>query len=60
VNGNIRLDVILICSLKLYVPLANKFFCPEKNPINYDTGIFKRLWKVENVVSAVLSTIIQL
>jgi hypothetical protein len=49
-----------IC-LKLYIPIANNFFFrPEKTELDYDTGIFMRLWNVKNVVSAVLSTIIQL
>jgi hypothetical protein len=36
------------------------FFRPEKTELDYDTGIFMRLWNVKNVVSAALSTIIQL
>jgi hypothetical protein len=36
------------------------FFRPEKTELDYDTGIFKNPWNVKNVVSAVLSTIIQL
>jgi hypothetical protein len=48
-----------ILALKLYVPIANKFFRPEKkNQLNYDSGILMRLWNVKNVVSVVLSTII--
>jgi hypothetical protein len=46
--------------LKLFVPIAKKFFSIlKKTELDYDTGIFGRLWNVENV-SAVLSTIIQL
>jgi hypothetical protein len=36
------------------------FFCPEKTELHYDMDIFMRLWNVKNVVSAVLSTTIQL
>jgi hypothetical protein len=36
------------------------FFRTEKTELDYDTDIFMRLWNVKNVVSAVLSTIIQL
>jgi hypothetical protein len=37
------------------------FFRPEKKTeLDYDTGIFIRLWNVKSVVSAVLSTTIQL
>jgi hypothetical protein len=32
----------------------------KKTELDYDTGIFMRLWNVKNVVSAALSTIIQL
>jgi hypothetical protein len=28
------------------------FFRPEKTELDYDTGIFMRLWNVKNVVSA--------
>jgi len=45
--------------LKLYVPIANNFFVVlKKTELDYDTGIFMRLWK--NFVSSVLSTKIQL
>jgi hypothetical protein len=41
-------------SLKLYVPIANTFlFRLEKTELDYDTGIFMRLWNMKNVVSAV-------
>jgi hypothetical protein len=52
--------------LKLYVPFANNFFSvlkktkKNKTELDYDTGIFMRLWNVKNIVSAVLSTIMQL
>jgi hypothetical protein len=46
--------------LKQYVPIANIFFRPEKTELDYDTSVFMRLWNVKNVVSAVLSTMIQL
>jgi hypothetical protein len=36
------------------------FFGPEKTELDSDTRIFMRLWNVKNVVSAVLSTLIQL
>jgi hypothetical protein len=52
--------VAVVQSFKLYVPIANNFFRPEKIELDYDTGIFMRLWNVKNVVSAVLSTMIQL
>jgi hypothetical protein len=49
-------------NLKLYVPIANNFFSvlKKKKELNYDMGIFMRLWNIKDVVSAVLSTIIQL
>jgi hypothetical protein len=46
--------------LKLYLPIANIFSCPENSELDYDTDISMRLWKVKSVVSAVLCTIIQL
>jgi hypothetical protein len=36
--------------LKLYVPIANIFFRPEKTELDYDTGIIMRLWNVKTVV----------
>ena len=36
------------------------FFRLEKTELDYDTGIFMRLWNMKNFVSAVLSTKIQL
>jgi hypothetical protein len=67
VNNGFRL-AILFCPilsdsqiLKLYVPITNIFFFgPEKTELDYDMGIFMRLWNVKNVAIAVLSTIIQL
>jgi hypothetical protein len=57
-----QLGFIFGGQLKLYVPIADIFFSvlKKKTELDYDTGIFMRLWNVKNVVSAVLCTIIQL
>jgi hypothetical protein len=50
-------SLIYSCTFRL----QTLFLRPEKKEeLDYDTGIFMRLWNVKNVVSAILSTIIQL